>query len=227
MSFLRSIGSPLGAFKRGIRSVQRLVSSEYPYRVQRFIDENKDKTIESMTLYRSPITSIIKKLLYVLSLGRISTEELKRIGYDDLFHLYMIVQFSDDTRAILEKNQNINVSDDIRTRGEGAESLSVPLSTRPTLGEVLEKTQRRMGRRYFHYDFKTNNCQDWLDSLLRANGLATPDTTAFIKQNVGELLNSLPPDVTQAARATTTVAALVNRGLQALGFQGFMKGGLV
>jgi len=225
--FVRKVSAPFGALKRGIRSVQRLISSQYPYRVARFIEENKDKTIESMTLYRSPIMSVIKKLLYVLSFGRINDQELKKIGYDDLYHLYMIVQFSDDTRAILEKNQNINVSDDIQTRGQGAESLSVPLSNRPTLGEVLDNTQRRMGKRYFQYDFKTSNCQDWLDNLLRANALATPETTAFIKQNIGQLLETLPPDVTQTARATTQIAAVVNRGLQALGFKGFARGGRV
>ncbi|MBU6205980.1 MAG: hypothetical protein KJS45_11410 [Bacteroidetes bacterium] len=220
--------SPIGSFKKGVESITRLISSRYPYRVAQFIKDNGNKRIESITLYRSPITSVIKKLLTILTLGRWDKVQ-QSLGYDDLFHLYAVIQFADDTRAIIEKNQDINVSDDIMSKGEGADMMPVDMKDKSiTLSELLENTRRGMGdKRYFQYSFRSSNCQDWLLSVLQYNGLSSPETTAFIKQPVDELVKTLPPDVSQLATAGTTTASYVNRVLQALGFTGFADGGMV
>jgi hypothetical protein len=223
------LGNEFFSLKRGIRSITRLIRSALPYRVAKFIEDNGEKRIESITLYRSPITSVIRKLLSILSLGRWDNAQSK-LGYDDLFHLYAVIQFSDDSRAILEKNQDINISDEIRNRGDGVESMPVDMKGTAggkTLNELLRNTQRGMGSRFYPYDFRTNNCQDFLIAVLRYNGLESAMTTAFIKQPVDQLVKTLPDSVTQYASLGTKIASYTNRVLQSLGFKGFAHGGMV
>ena len=209
--------NPFYAFQRGVESIRRLVSDRLPYRVAQFVKDNGNKRIESITLYRQPIMSIIKKLLTILTLGKWDQAQSK-LGYDDLMHLYAVIQFADDRRAILEKNQDINISSDIQSKGSGGESMPVDMKGRqPTLNDLLANTKKLMGSdRFYGYNFRSNNCQDFLLAVLRANGFDSPQTTAFIKQNVADLVKTLPPDVSIMATGATKVASYVNRVLQAI-----------
>lgn len=206
----------------------RFFKDRLPYRVRRFIEDNGNKRIESITVYRQPIMSIISKLLNILSLGRWD-QARNKIGYDDLYHLYMIVQFNDDSRAIIEKNQDINVTDDIKTRDANTDSIVIDMKGRqPTLFELLDNTRKGMGdSRFYSYDFRSNNCQDFLMAILQYNGMSSPQATAFIKQSVDQLVKTLPPDVTINAVALTKAGSYMNRFLQAIGMRGFKEGGLV
>jgi hypothetical protein len=104
---------------------------------------------------------MIDKLFNILSFGKFD-EVKNKLGYDDLFHLYAIIQLSDDTKLILEKNQDINITDDINIR-DTAESLEVPLNNYPTLFELLENTRKLRGdEKFYKYDAFKNNCQDFL-----------------------------------------------------------------
>jgi hypothetical protein len=206
----------------------RFFKDRLPYRVRRFIEDNGNKRIESITVYRQPIMSIISKLLNILSLGRWDQAKSK-IGYDDLYHLYMIVQFNDDTRAIIEKNQDVNVTDDIKTRDANTNSIAIDMKGRqPTLFELLDNTRKGMGdSRFYSYDFRSNNCQDFLLAILQYNGMSSPQATSFIKQPLDQLVKTLPPDVAINATAGTKAASYINRFLQAIGMRGFKEGGLV
>lgn len=210
-----------------VDAAYRFFKDRLPYRVRRFIEDNGYKRIESITVYRQPIMSIISKLLNILSLGRWDQAKNK-IHYDDLFHLYMIVQLNDDTKAIVEKNQDINVTDDIKTRDANTNSIVIDMKGRhPTLLELLDNTRRGMGARFYNYQFASNNCQDFLLAILQYNGLSSPQATAFIKQNVAELVKTLPPDARININAITKIGSYANRFLQAIGMKGFKEGGLV
>lgn len=224
----RNLTNPFQSIKYGIESIKRLVSSRLPYRVARFLEQNGNKRIESITLYRQPITSIISKLLNILSLGRWDQAKSK-LGYDDLFHLYAVIQFADDTRAIIEKNQDINISSDIKSKGSDGESMKVDMKDRqPTLNQFLENTRRGMGdSRFYSYNPWRNNCQDFLLACLKYNGMESPATTAFIKQPIDQLVQTLPPDVSRLATVGTTTASYINRVLQAIGMKGFAEGGVI
>ena len=211
-----------------IDAAYRFFKDRLPYRVRRFIEDNGNKRIESITVYRQPIMSVISKLLNILSLGRFD-EAKNKIGYDDLFHLYMIVQLNDDSRAIIEKNQDVNVTDDIKTRDANTDSIVIDMKGRqPTLFELLDNTRKGMGdSRFYNYNFASNNCQDFLLAILQYNGLSSPQATAFIKQNVAELVKTLPPDARININAITKIGSYANRFLQAIGMKGFKEGGLV
>lgn len=210
-----------------IDAAYRFFKDRLPYRVRRFIEDNGNKRIESITVYRQPIMSVISKLLNILSLGRFD-EARNKIGYDDLYHLYMIVQLNDDSRAIIEKIQDVNVTDDIKTRDANTDSIVIDMKGRqPTLFELLDNTRKGMGdSRFYNYNF-ASNCQDFLLAILQYNGLSSPQATAFIKQNVAELVKTLPPDARININAITKIGSYANRFLQAIGMKGFKEGGLV
>ena len=228
-SLLRRVFSPIGSFKKGVESVTRLISSRYPYRVAQTLQQFGNKRIESITLYRVPITPIISKLLTILSFGRWDDAK-KKIHYDDLFHLYMIIQFADDSKVLLEKNQNVHITEDIGSRGSGdIQTFKVDIKDKSlTLYQLLENAKKGMGANHFYeYRFDSWNCQDFIQNVLRYNGLLTPESTAFILQPVDQLVRTLPPNISRLATATTTTASYINRVLQSLGMKGFAQGGIV
>jgi hypothetical protein len=218
-----------GAKQRNIiDAAYRFFKDRLPYRVRRFVEDNGYKRIESITVYRQPIMSIISKLASILTLGRFD-EARNKIGYDDLYHLYMIVQLNDDSKVVIEKNQDINVTDDIKTRDANTDSIVIDMKGRhPTLLELLDNTRRGMGdSRFYSYNFASNNCQDFLLAVLQYNGMSSPEASAFIKQNVAELVKTLPPDARININAITKLGSYANRFLQAIGMKGFKEGGLV
>jgi hypothetical protein len=202
------------------------IFGKLPYRVSQFLRNNGHKRVESITIYRAPIQRMIDKLFNILSFGKFE-EAKNKLGYDDLFHLYMIIQLSDDTKLILEKNQDINISDDIDTR-DTAESLKIEMKTQPTLFELLENTRKLVGdEKFYKYDSFRNNCQDFLYNVLKSNNLLNETNSRFIKQNAGELLKSLPAYASTMANVATQTGSYINRFLQFIGLRGFFEGGLI
>lgn len=203
------------------------IFGKLPYRVSQEIKLNGEKRVEKITLYRAPIQKMIDKLFNILSLGKF--DEMKgKLGYDDIFHLYAIVHLSDDTRLLIEKNQDINIDDDIEAKDK-AEALEVNLKDyQPTFFELLENTRKLMGdNNFYKYDAFKNNCQDFLLNLLKANNLLNDTNEKFIKQNAAELLKSLPSYVSTIANTTTNTASYINKFLQLIGLRGFEEGGII
>jgi hypothetical protein len=134
-----------------------------------------------------------------------------------MFHVFLILQLDDGVQLRVEKNEVINIS---------------VLSGRPyftgsydmghvdiRLSEFLEKTRRNMGdEKYFLYDPQNNNCQVFLLSLLRSNGLLTPDIQEFFSQNTEDVVGSLQPYVKKFAQGAISAAQILNVILYGSGY---------
>ena len=205
----------------------RFFTDRLPYNVRRFLQDNGHLRIESITVYRQPITHVIDKLFKILSLGRFD-EAKHKLGYDDLYHLYIIIQLSDDSRVIVEKNQDIHIGSPDPSKETG-EKVQVDLQGKqPTLFELIDNTRKYMGDSTFYgYDAFGNNCQDFIINVLRSNRLLTPHVESFVKQKVGDLLKTLPQYTSSLANMTTSTGSYLNRFLQSIGLKGFIDGGLV
>ena len=189
-----------------------------PYRVRRYLEDNGNKRIEKMWIYRQPIMSVIDKLFSILSQSKFD-EMKKKLGYDDLYHLYMIVQLNDNTKAIIEKNQDINIGEPSPDKFNG-DFIEINLKgSQPSLLELFENTKSEMKNNFYSYNSFTNNCQDWIIGVLKGNNLLDATNNKFVKQDVGELLKTLPSYTSTIANATTTTASYINRFLQSLGFK--------
>ena len=179
-------------------------SNNYTTQVIDLIKKYGDNPIMKMEIKRSPVRKMVVKALDVLSLGKFEKEN----PYDTLWHLYILLTLDDGNILRLEKNSvlslKLNAKDD-----EHTESMAVeyPKDRLITLNTILEKTRQYMGKKYFLYNAKGNNCQDFLRSVLVSNDLGTPDEIAFIKQSTRDIFNKSPDYLRRFALFTTNTRA--------------------
>ena len=66
--------------------------------------------------------------------------------------------------------------------------VDVPAGT--TVNMLLDKTEKKMGNKYFLYSAKNNNCSDFILALLVANGLVDAENRAFVKIETDKLFTN-------------------------------------
>ena len=78
---------------------------DYPSSHQRIINKYGEYRIKNIRVGRTPLPSIITKILNVVSLGAYN-KLLKESPYDKLFHLFVVITLSNGTvvKILLEKN---------------------------------------------------------------------------------------------------------------------------
>ena len=174
---------------------KRLTTGEKGYTTssQQIINKFGDRTISSIVVKRSPVSVgfIVKTF-----------DLIKDKTYSDLFHLYMIVTFTDGKKIVCEKNEVINLSKTIPKENKETEKMPVMVSSGLTLNTMLNNAMKSMGEHsYFSYNAINNNCQNYLLALITYSNMTTPTLTTFIKQDVKGLLGRT---------AQTSVNALTN-----------------
>ncbi|KAL7535666.1 hypothetical protein ACHAXR_006655 [Thalassiosira sp. AJA248-18] len=183
-------------------------------------------TIERMVVIRTPVQEYVGKLMQILSFGKYR-DVISESYYDRMFHLSLLI----NGRYVLQKNEVISLTDcggsggpSMRSVvGKGSEVMAVklppPSSTQQqqqpsslTFTLLLNRTKQHMGPTAFtNYCAKSNNCQDFILSILQSNGLAYPHLVSFIKQDSESIFNQLPIHTTPVARALTDMAAVGNK----------------
>jgi hypothetical protein len=168
--------------------------------------------IKGITLSRAPIKGVLTKALDFISMGKFS-ELKKKYGFDKFYHLSMLVDVDlNGTRrkVVVEKNAVIHISASIKTESD-AEYLMVSVPSGITLDQLMDKTKQSMGGSYFPYDAFKNNCQVFIDSVLKANGLLSAQAHTWLFQNIEQLAKDMPEVSKQIASAVTTTGAVVDR----------------
>lgn len=185
--------------------------TQYPPRVQDFLNKYGNDTISNITLRRAPIKGVINTLLNWISFGKWN-EVRKKYGYDTFYHLSMVFDVA-NTTAVLEKNQVINLSTGYNQQPD----TQILRITNPslTVNEMMDRTRKQMGdEKFFTYDAFTNNCQVFLLNVLKANNMLTPSVQSFILQPIDELVKELPGYLKPVARTLTDIAAVGDIALQ-------------
>jgi hypothetical protein len=91
-------------------------------------------------------------------------------------------------------------------KGDSMEFMNVPVPCCINFWDFMRKAQEAKGDAFFHYDAFNNNCQIFIDGILTANGVNTPEVQQFVMQDVSELLSDLPEYIQPFARLTTNLA---------------------
>lgn len=227
-----------GWFSSAIQSVKRAATSAYERAaaifkgprqdfspsVRRTLAQVGNLPVVEMVIRRDPIQSLLNKALNVISLGR--WDQLrKEYNYDELFHLgvEVTVRLSESNnytrRYVIEKNEVINVSP-AKAYTDKTQTWRVPMAGSTTIDTLLANTKLVMGANFFPYDPFKNNCQDFIWSLLVANGYATPELKSVVKQPMEDLVSKLPGFTGKIARAVTDVGALANIAIEGKGRRG-------
>ena len=170
--------------------------------------------ITNAYLMRTPIKSLLNSALNLISLGK--WDELRaKYNFDKLYHLSLVVDVA-NKKVIIEKNATVNVSTSYKHESD-SEVHPISLQGKQiTLSQLLETARKSAGdTTFFKYNaFNQNggtNCQRFLQIVLDANGLNTPDANAFIMQDVQELAKELPGYVKNTAQVVTDIGAVANK----------------
>lgn len=172
-----------------------------------FIKKYGDNMITGMKLMRTPVQEMIIKALNASSLGKFEKEN----PYDKLFHLAVILTLDNNIHLKLEKNATINITDVMNAK-EDTEYFNVnyPTENIVSFNTLLEKTRKRMGRKYFLYSSKSNNCQDFLLNVFDANEIGGTEEREFIKQDTRKIFNSNPNYLKRLSNYITDLGAKVD-----------------
>lgn len=189
--------------------LDRWIALDYSKSASETLSRLGGDTITRITLSRAPIKSFLRKALNFISFGGFE-KAISSYGIDRIFHLSMIVELG-GKRVVVEKNATVVVSSSIKHEPD-AEFKEVPLNGKIiTLKELLEKTKKDVGiDTFFKYNYSNNNCQNFIDNILKSNGLLTPDIHSWLFQSLPDLEKKLGL-ATHAVHAITDVGAVASR----------------
>ena len=144
--------------------------------------------IYDMTLLRSPLPTHMNDALDMVSSGEF-TRLKKKYNFDEVFHSAIKV----NSTILIEKNAHgINVAM-YKPYPAQEEVVVSRLFGKPdmTIKNLLGRTKDVMGDKFYTYNAFGNNCQLFISTLLKANGLMKPEYANFIYQDMTELLKDL------------------------------------
>lgn len=186
-----------------------LKRKDYSKEGKRVLNEYGSLPIHRITLSRAPISSVLDKALNVITFGNYDKYKSK-YAFDKLFHLAMICEIQ-DRRVSVEKVATVKITTNI-THEPQAQFKDVPIhSNNLSLTDMLDKTRQAMGDNFWLYNYATNNCQVFIDTILKVNGLLTPDIHSWLYQDVSDIQNQIGAIPNAIINGITDVGAVVNR----------------
>ena len=207
------------------KTLDTFLNSVIPVKVQQFIKANQNTPITSLQVGRTPIKQWINTALNIMSAGAWNTIK-KQVGYDSLYHLYLIV----NGKYVLEKNEVYNVK--AYSPQSGEEKIEIPIAEPITIGEMFSNV-KNAEQFYSNYNAFGNNCQDATLYLLQQNNRSfdvTSQVKRFIKQDLSSLLqNKQIQETGKVVKKVTNIGATINKLLQYVsgGKLSFARGGIV
>ncbi len=170
--------------------------------LMKFIEKHGGEQIKSITVCRQPITPMINKVLNIITLGKFS-QVTRDMHYDKLYHLFLVFR-TDSGSYITERNEIVRVYG-----GQpSGQTVGVSVSKNLNVADFFTNGIKRVGeQKFFTYHPVHNNCQDYLLTLLSANGLNDSKLTSFIKQDIPALFSKLPNWTSKLAKGITDFAS--------------------
>ncbi len=188
---------------------------DFTQKEKSFLNAHGDEVITSISVCRDKVQPAVKTFLNTISFGLLD-KVTKKLGYDQLFHLYILI----NGKYRMEKNETINFGSGSKS-SDCVEIDSIPEDL--TISEFVNNGVEKMGKnRFFTYSAFKYNCQNFILGLLQSNNIKAP--VSFIDQKASEIVESLPNYVEPTTNAITDIAAALSTAKKKLGFE---EGGLV
>lgn len=183
----------------------------YNNKTRKNLEKYGNIPISNIDVMREPISSYINTFLNGITFGGWD-EAKKKVGYDDMFHLGMVVTLNTDQKIKIEKNDVINVDTSINY-GSKAEKVTVSLPRQDiTINEMFEKGNKNAGNdAWFLYDAFSTNCQNFIKLCLSSVGCYSGDINEFVYQPVEELLKNMPAYAPKITKFITDLGGTVNK----------------
>ena len=183
-------------------------------RLEKFLADQKDKTVVKLQLARKPINSKVKKALDLMSLGKFS-KKVKELNYDSAYHQFLLVTLSDGKTYKLEKNEKVEHAPVTKSDYDG-EVFDVPLKGKElNLAQMVETAEEGNEEHFWKYRAGSDNCQRFTRDIVEKNGLLPEDDEGkkqFELQDAKKMTDALPPLVANAVTDVANVAGRIWHG---------------
>lgn len=192
---------------------------DYPPDVRNILSEYGNNNITNIVVKRDPLQKAVETSINLLSLGQFSKSK-QQAGYDTYFHLYLIATLDNGINLRIEKNEVISIT--IYNNSQQGEKFNVKMNNPIMLNSFLDNARIGMGDKdFFYYDALYSNCQVFLNSLMKFNGLLQINTglEAFIMQDYTTLIKNLSSTTKQIMKGTTDIARRFNILLKGKGLK--------
>ena len=165
-----------------------------------------NEIIKEMTIGRVELSFALRLLLNITSMGEFN-KRLAETDSDKLFHLFLYIK-TERNHFIIEKNDVITIMQ--KSIPNKSQLMSVSVSQNITMNSLMEKTRNYMGNKFFTYSGSHNNCQFFIDSILKSNQLSTSENHKFIMQDTRHLFEN-NPKFRKFSNSVTDIAAVKSR----------------
>jgi hypothetical protein len=103
------------------------------------------------------------------------------------------VKLSNGKTLRVEKNEVINIDTNPKKHKDEQTQEVPPPPAGLTFGDMLEKARKEVGDyKFFSYSAKDNNCGNFIEYILRANGMESQQTKDYIGQDAKTILAGFP-----------------------------------
>lgn len=199
---------PLLGLAVGTKFLADWLLKKRPKPIKKWLKINGDKKITNLQVCRIPVTSALKNVINVASLGTLK-KRIKNKPYDELYHLFLLITLDDGSTWRLEKNQRVMVSRINRTRTD-QECEQRMRYNKKTLRQFFDDAEKKADKNFYQYDAFVNNCQKFLYDLLNANGITQYND--FIKQDTHDLAPGYVKSISKGITNVSGLADLVLHG---------------
>jgi len=156
----------------------------FPPDVSRFLERYGEETVIRMAVNRDPINQAIQKTLNFISGGK--------VPFDKLFHLSLQCFCESGFSFTIEKNEVIRVGK-VRSTQKDGDNMKINEGMNISVNEMVHTTIEHMtSKKFFNYQSNTNNCQNFIIGILRANSILKSEYEEFIKQDTTEIFEGNP-----------------------------------
>ena len=167
--------------------------------VDKFMRDHGDEPILELIISRNVVSSLLTGSMKLLS-----SQFREKSASNKLYHLKLLIRTT-HSNVSLEKNEVITISP--YQMNYGAENLYLHFPPGITINILLENTRNEMGNSFLTYSARDNNCQNFVLSLLHANGLSNERNILFTKQSTTGLFS---PELRKLTNTITDIAGKID-----------------
>lgn len=166
-----------------------------PKSVEGFLGKYGMLPITRISVCRKPVIKSITTILNYLTDNQL-TARVKNLGYDDLFHLYALIELrnTDGKQLIVKMEKNEIVSLELMSPSDYVKDLQNCINVKLPINKVYSLYVLFMNgmaykpKKFWVYDQTYHNCQDFILTILKGSGLSNPTLEKFINQDAPSLL---------------------------------------
>ena len=180
-----------------------------PKAINDYLSLHGNKGLRRIIVSRKPVSAKIQYIANLVTSGGWE-QNMKKLNYDDVYHLFMLVELDDGTLFKLEKNSRVDIT--LHDNKLGDTMINID-NINKTLNDMFNNAEKEYGlERIYRYNAFKTNCQVLLIDLISAIDKITPQLREYIMQTASALIES---DILKyLAKMATDSTALIRHTIE-------------